>query len=158
MSKMTKELMQETKDRLYLEAGRQQLEQLQNQRQTIANDLKEFRKKCREKQWAKDIVDAARKHWLQYARNHKPDVRPTVEAMTEYAMSLLSYSKTPGQPIGDEYYSCCGAEDGIYENKQDAKKYAGELLAAAEYMIRETWPPEKAGKRREAFNKIVGKK
>jgi hypothetical protein len=45
-------------------------------------------------------------------------------SLRRYAQGLWGYVVAPTSPIGNEYYSCCGAEDAVCERKEYAREVA----------------------------------
>lgn len=74
----------------------------------------------------------------------KPPVKPTVnnlaclaEVYTLYGRAPLPWERDPHwvNPLDTEYYSMCGHEDMIYDQREAAREYAEELINAVDWLL-----------------------
>jgi len=96
-------------------------EEMKMIRGRTAGDLKRFRKAGFDNDTARRLANDG----------FGVPVKPTPENLIKLARENINFANRPSYPKGDEYYSRCGAEDGVYYAKLEAKEEAKRLIAAA---------------------------
>ena len=136
---------------------RQTVEAFQKGRSEMASRILQFRRALRHSERTHP-VDVHRENDLVRRLCYnpvgygviRPPVKPTVdnlaclaEVYTLYGRAPLPWESNPHwvNPKSTEYYSACGYEDYLFEQREEARKYADELIDAVDWLIEQERRP-----------------
>lgn len=121
-------------------------------RKQIANNIRQMRKIMRSKPRDRSVWTIEKENeWVRRIVYNptgygvvKAPVKPTVENLACLAEIYTLYGRAPlpweadphwVNPRSTEYYSACGYEDYLFEQREEARDYARILINAVDYLI-----------------------
>jgi hypothetical protein len=131
---------------------KQMIESYATARSELAQKIRMMRQAMREKPINRDVFPIAKENKLVRELMYNPigygmvkaPIKPTVdnfaclaEVYTLYGRAPLPWERDPYwvNPKSTEYYSACGYEDYLFEQREEARKFAEELIEAVDWLL-----------------------